>query len=247
VSTLDSKIDDLYQRPLDEFIEARAALASQLKGDEARQIKQLKKPTAVPWAVNQVYWQARPVFDRVLTSGKALRLAQIAALEGRSADVRGATTTHRDAVAAAVTKAIEIAGAAKLQPGRDALAQTFDALSLAPARVPAIGRLTQPLHPGGFEMLSGVEPAPQAPRGKPSPVVARPAAPAKPTPAEERAAARARERELEAAARQRAAAIKAAEAALAQARSKEAEAERAWRQAQEDVETARRALRNAQS
>src|SRR5712691_7484286 len=102
---LDSQIDDLYQRPLDQFIEARAALASQLKGDEARRVKQLKKPTAVPWAVNQVYWHARPLFDRVLTSGQALRLAQIAALEGRAADVRGATKTHRDAVVSAVTKA----------------------------------------------------------------------------------------------------------------------------------------------
>jgi hypothetical protein len=156
--SFDSQIDDLYRRPLDEFIEARAALASQLKGDEARRVKQLKKPTAVPWAVNQVYWHARPLFDRVLTSGNALRLAQIAALEGRSADVRGTTTAHRDAVASAVAKATEIASAGNVQPSRDALTQTFEALSLAPAPSSLLGRLTQPLHPGGFELLAGVEP-----------------------------------------------------------------------------------------
>jgi len=269
---LDSQIDDLYHRPLDEFIEARAALASQLKGDEARRVKQLKKPTAVPWAVNQVYWHARPLFDRVMTSGKALRLAQIAALEGRSTDVRAATKTHRDAVAAAVAKAIEIAGAANAQPGRDLLAQTFEALSLAPAPPSGLGRLTQPMQPGGFEMLTGVEPAatvrPSPPPherphvagvsaksgrsegGKPEGVEKEKGRTKAAARAEARQAAeaeRARKREAEAAARQRAAAIKEAEAALARAQTKEAEAERAWRQAQKDVETARRALRTAQS
>ena len=106
MSSLESRIDDLYQRPLVEFIPARAALASELKGDDARRVKQLKKPTSAPWAVNQVYWHARPVFDRVLKSGSALRRAQIGALEGRTADVRGATGAHRQAVSDAVAKAI---------------------------------------------------------------------------------------------------------------------------------------------
>jgi hypothetical protein len=44
-------------------------------------VKALKKPTLVPWAVNQVYWHARPVYDRLAKSGAALRSAQIAALE----------------------------------------------------------------------------------------------------------------------------------------------------------------------
>ena len=85
---LESKIDDLYRKPLNEFIPARSALASELKGDDGRRIKALKKPTLVPWAVNQVYWHARPIFDRVQASGADLRRAQIAALEGRKADVQ---------------------------------------------------------------------------------------------------------------------------------------------------------------
>ena len=95
---LESKIDDLYRKPLNEFISARSALASEHKGDDGRRIKALKKPTLVPWAVNQVYWHARPIFDRVQASGADLRRAQIAALEGRKADVQAAAAAHRKAI-----------------------------------------------------------------------------------------------------------------------------------------------------
>jgi hypothetical protein len=246
-SSLESKIDDLYQRPLDEFVPARAALASELKGDDARRVKQLKKPTNAPWAVNQVYWHARPAFDRVVKSGTALRRAQIAALEGRSADVRGASEAHRQAVSAAVAKAIEIARGENLHPSRDALTQTFEALSLASTPPESPGRLTQPLQPGGFEMLTAVEPVATTVRLKPDTTYGglKPdTTPEKRREEAERkaaAAAKAREREAAAARRLREAAIKKAEGALARAREKEADAERAWRQAQEDVETARRA------
>ena len=66
-------------------------------------MKGLQKPTVVPWAVNQVYWHARPVYDRLVSSGEKLRAAQIEALKGRSADVRRATEAHRKALADAVT------------------------------------------------------------------------------------------------------------------------------------------------
>ena len=59
VSMLESKIDDLYQKPVDEFVSARSALASELKGDDAKRVNALKKPTIVPWAVNQVFWPAK--------------------------------------------------------------------------------------------------------------------------------------------------------------------------------------------
>jgi hypothetical protein len=263
MSTLESRIDDLYRLPIDDFTPARAALAAELEGDEKSRVKQLKKPTGVPWAVNQVYWHARPVFDRTLKTGTALRHSQIAALEGRKADVRGATEAHRQAVSAAIAKAIEIAAQSSVHPDRDALSRTFEALSLASRLPESPGRFTQALQPGGFEMLTGVEPVATV-RAKPA-LSARPstgsgravegsdktreADPARVRAEAQRAAAaaRARERELAAEARQRDAAIKKAEAALARARENEADAERAWRQAQEDVEAARRALRSLQS
>src|SRR6185503_2684646 len=88
--SLDSSIDRLYQEPLEGFVAARTALAKTLTGAEAKRVKALQKPTTVPWAVNQLYWHARPVYDRLIKSGGAVRAAQIAALGGRAADVRGA-------------------------------------------------------------------------------------------------------------------------------------------------------------
>jgi hypothetical protein len=170
---LDSRIDDLYRGPLDEFISARKALASELTGDERRRVQALKKPTTVPWAANQVYWHARQEFDRLIKSGEALRKAQVAALKGRSADVRQAVSDHRDAVADAVAKAVALGAS---ESSRDALTQTFEALSLGSSPDPP-GRLTQPLRPGGFEMLAGVQPAQIATKVREA---ARPSGPAKP-------------------------------------------------------------------
>src|SRR5260370_40134592 len=96
--SLESSIDSLYQGPLDAFVAARAALAKTLAGADAKHVKGLQKPTVVPWAINQVYWHARPVYDRLLKSGGVFRSAQIAALGGRSADVRGAADAHRKAI-----------------------------------------------------------------------------------------------------------------------------------------------------
>ena len=166
VSTLESKIDDLYQRPPDEFVAARSALASELKGADAQRVKALKKPTIVPWAVNQVYWHAKPIFDRVQDSGADLRRAQIAALEGRTADVHGAAAAHRKAIASAVERALALAKTAQLNPDRDAVARTFEALSIAADPPEPPGRLTHPLQPGGFELLTGVEPVARPASGR---------------------------------------------------------------------------------
>ena len=82
MASLDSQIDALYQKPLDEFTAARNALAKSTAGADAAQVRKLAKPTVVPWAVNQIYWHARPVFDRLRATGERLRAAQIAALKG---------------------------------------------------------------------------------------------------------------------------------------------------------------------
>jgi hypothetical protein len=160
VSALDSKIDDLYRQPLSTFVTARNALAKSLSGDEAKQVRALPKPTVVPWAVNQVYWRARSAYDRLMTSGERLRKAQIAALEGRSADVRAASDAHRHAIADAVREAERLAASSGSTPGTDALARTFESLSLATELPESPGRLTQALQPAGFEALAGVKPQP---------------------------------------------------------------------------------------
>src|SRR6188474_850032 len=132
MAPLDSKIDDLYKGPLAEFVAARAALAKTVAGNEAKQVKGLKKPTLVPWAVNQVYWHARPVYDRLAKSGAALRSAQVAALSGRPADVRGASEAHRKALAEAVAEGMRLASRADAHPGAEELARMFESVSLTP-------------------------------------------------------------------------------------------------------------------
>lgn len=258
--TIESRIDDLYGKPLDEFLAGRSALASELKGADARRVRQLKKPTSVPWAVNQVYWHARALFDRVQRSGGELRRAQIAALEGRSADVHGAAAAHRKAIASAVERAIQLAEAAGVHPGRAGLARTFETLSLTSTPDEPPGRLTHPLQPGGFEMLAGVKATlkPTVPKAghAASTVQQGPSTPrsrtssSRPAPVDAKrlaAAERARQLQEAAAARRRAAAIKQAEAAVERAQSRASQAERVFEQAKQDLDSAKRALSNLQS
>lgn len=156
MASIESDVDALYQKPLDEFTAARNALAKTLSGDEAALVRKLAKPTVVPWAVNQLYWHARPALDRLRASGERLRAAQIAALKGKSADLRAATETQRKAVAEAVQQASALAAKSGSHPNADELTRTIEALSLAPEWPEPPGRLTRPLQPAGFEALAGV-------------------------------------------------------------------------------------------
>src|SRR6185369_41533 len=95
VSAADKKIDELYQQPLADFTGARNARAKTLSGADAQRVKALPKPTVVAWAANQVYWPARALYDAVMKSGERVRKAQIAALQGKAADIRAANDDHR--------------------------------------------------------------------------------------------------------------------------------------------------------
>src|SRR5215831_14915797 len=158
VADTDKQIDELYHLPLAEFTAARTALAKTLSGDAARQVRTLKKPTAVPAAVNQLYWKARPAYDAAMKAGQALRTAQIATLKGKKADVRAATEAHRKAIASAVHRAVELASDAGLNPNTDQLARMFEALSLAATPPSTPGRFVDVIAPSGFDALAGVTP-----------------------------------------------------------------------------------------
>ena len=86
----------------------------------------------------------------------ALRAAQIAALEGRQANVRAAAELHRRAIAGAVSEATHLAAPSGAKPDPDALARTFEALSLANQALESPGRLTVAVEPAGFEALAGI-------------------------------------------------------------------------------------------
>ena len=233
MSALDARIDELYQQPPNEFTAARNALAKTLNGADAARVRALPKPTVVPWVVNQVYWRARGVFDRLRKSGERLRAAQLAALKGRSADLRGATEAHRQAIAEAAAQAVRIAQTAAVHPGADELTRTLEALSLAPDMPEPPGRLTRPLRPAGFEALTGVTPV---------------AVPAQKAPQREKREQEGQKRQEdekrreEAEARRAAAELAKAEAVLDRAQAAETRARFAWERAKRDVESAERAI-----
>ena len=253
MSAPDAKIDELYRLPLAEFTSARNALAKTLSKDDAKIVKALEKPTVVPWAVNQVYWRARATYDRLTKSGEKVRAAQIAALEGRAADVRAASEAHRRAITEAVAEAERLASASGVKPGADPLARTFESLSLAISAPGQPGRLTDALQPAGFEALLGVTPSSEKQvrstksevrRGKLE--VVKPAG--RQTPNDERlarAAEKAAEKEAARAAaeqRKHEAAVKEAEATLERVQSAERTARETWERAHDDLLAARQAL-----
>jgi hypothetical protein len=269
VADLEQRIDELYELPLAEFTAARNALAKTLSGPEAARVRKLAKPPLVAWAINQLYWGARPIYERLLESGEAVRAAQIAALKGRRSDLRGKAEAHRNAVAAAVQKASELAANAGSHPSPDALARTLEAISLAPNHPEPPGRLTTLVQPAGFEALAGITPTaaaradrvethskheqPRPPREQPrgEPVSAEQLKRAERTERRDQQR-RAREEQQRARAeaarsRQAAAALKIAERALDRARAVESRASRSLDVARKKVEEAERRVAAARA
>jgi len=162
-----ASIDELYQLPLSEFTPARNALATRLrksgKAEEADEVRSLVKPSIPAWAVNQVYWKHRPVFDRLLTAGDRLRKAQSSTLAGKSGDVRGALDGVREALSElsrlAATE-LESASHNASAGAMRAVTATLEALSAygTIANAPPAGRLVDEVDPPGFETLAALVP-----------------------------------------------------------------------------------------
>jgi len=147
-------IDRLYQLPLDEFTAARNALAKDA-GPQAAAVRALVKPPLAAWAVNQLHWRERRVWDALIEASENLRRANKAVLSGRSGDVRAAGTVHDEAVQDALKATLDILagdGHAVTDATKHTIHNTLRAL---PGDEPP-GRLTHVLQPGGFEMLAGL-------------------------------------------------------------------------------------------
>jgi len=243
----EDRIDVLYRGPLTEFTTARNALVKEYRGADASRIRKLAKPSVVAWAVNQVYWHARKTYDEVMKSGEKLRKAQIAALEGKNADIRATGDAHRRAIADAVKEAERLSADSGSHPSPDALMRTFEALSLAAEPPETPGRLTKELQPAGFEALTGVTPQPVV-RSAATQSSTRPATgsttagASRPSvkkrehdEAEARRQAEQAQKEAEKAARQHEAEIRKAEAAVEEARAAEAMARKAFDRATQAV------------
>ena len=238
---LDSKINELYQLPLDEFTKARNALAKTLSGDDKSFVSSLTKPAVPLWAVNQLYWKDSATYKALVDASEKLRTAHRAVLSGKNADIRKPDEVHRAALERAVAKTtqlLEQATGRATEPVRESIRRTLAAL---PTDETA-GRLTREPPPAGFGLLSGVTPR----------AVARPAeAPkrkAAATRTEDTAAAREKERAAERAAEQaRKRAEQAREKALSDARAQLKAAQRAAERATFAVRKAEAELEQAQA
>lgn len=235
-SSLESEVDKLFQLPLEEFTAARNALAKEA-GADRNEVRSLQKPPVAAWAVNQLYWKRRPVYDALVDAASTLRTAHKAVLTGKRTDLRAAGKEHEEAIENALKAALALlieSGNAATDATKQAIATTLRGL---PSEEPP-GRLTRTLQPGGFEALAGIPVRAIAEGGKAkAPRAAEPARrepePAKATEAETKALAKAREAVT--------AATRALKLAEHTARREEFEAARAAR----DVEKAEREVDNA--
>ena len=187
---LDDEVDRLYQVPLKEFTAARNALAKDVAGADATRVRRLQKPNTAAWAVNQLYWRDRKVYDELVTAAEELRTVHRALLAGKNVDLHKAEAAHRDAIRAATAHVRQIlaeSGEPASQQTMTAVGETLEAL---PSAQEAPGRLTRPLRRMGFEALAGVPARPPGAGPKLSLVTSREK---KPAPKPEMSAAKKRE------------------------------------------------------
>lgn len=161
-------VDSLFQLPLAEFTAARNALATHLKKagkkEEAERVKSLLKPSISAWVVNQLYWQKRTAFDRLMASGELFRKAQAAQLAGKPGDIRAALEKRREVLGEMSRLAADLLTGGGHQPTADMMRRvttTLEALSTygdAPG-APQAGRLADDVDPPGFETLAALVPA----------------------------------------------------------------------------------------
>ncbi|MEZ5316051.1 MAG: hypothetical protein R2752_01475 [Vicinamibacterales bacterium] len=150
----DTEVDRLYQLSLQEFTAERNALAK-ARGAAGAPIRKLQKPSVPAWAVNQLYWHRRRVYDALIQAATRRREAHGARLAGRDVDLDALEQAHqaalRDAVAS-VRALLRDAGEAETSA---TINQVTDTLQALPGDDPP-GRLVRPLKPQGFEALAGL-------------------------------------------------------------------------------------------
>jgi len=165
-SDAQGEIDALFQLPLGEFTPARNALAADLRraGEQAlaEEVKALPKPSVPAWVVNQLYWQHREPFDRLIEAADRFRQAQSKRPQNPAAR-REHLEARRHAQAELARIATDVLHHAGSSGARDMLRRvtsTLEALatygSLPDA--PRAGRLTAELAPPGFDVLAGLLP-----------------------------------------------------------------------------------------
>ena len=244
----------LYRSTQESFVAERKRLAAELKAagdkDGAARLAKLPRPSLSAWAVNQLWWQSRPLFDELLSSSERLRNGD-----------RNASSAQRTALGALRTRAatlLEQGGHAANDATLRRVTTTLSALAAIGGFEPdAPGALSADRDPPGFEAMDGFGGFAAAAEAVPEP-----GAVPEPKPGAEEAAAAQAERE-EAARRERAERLReqreqekreleAAErqqlqSALARARSKLEGEEETVTRLEEELARARAAVERARS
>ena len=110
-------VDDLYRLEPGAFVAARDELAKRLRQggdrDAAAEVKGLKRPTRVAWALNQIARRQPGEIERLLQAGATIAEVQAEVLRGGDpARLRAATRERRALVSALAAAAAELAGPA---------------------------------------------------------------------------------------------------------------------------------------
>lgn len=164
---LEDDVDALFKLPLAEFTGARNDLAARLKregrANDSNFGKALAKPSISAWAVNQLHWNHREAFDRLLSTSQRFRQSQTSHPAARMADLRESLDARGEALSHLSDLATVLLREAGHNPTPDTIHRittTLEALS-AHATLsdgPTPGRLTQDVDPPSFASLASLIP-----------------------------------------------------------------------------------------
>jgi hypothetical protein len=156
---LDTAVDTLYVRPLDEFIAARDAAVRQVtdSGDRlgAARVKRLPKPSVAAWVINQVAREHPDEIGALAELGDELRAATQDRDRARIRALDHLRRERTDALVRAVREAGEVGGRSVSSAVLDRMTETLTAAVMDPdaAAVVRAGRLSRALQHVGFGIV----------------------------------------------------------------------------------------------
>jgi hypothetical protein len=165
--TVDEEIDALFQLQPDRFTAARDDLAKRLResGDKASaaEVRKLRKPTLIAWALNQLARRHRRELEELIEAGQALRGVQRMALSGvKGGEFREATARRRTLVQLLTKRGLEILKEVGRGPqgAEEEIGRWLEAGSSGADAEEVLlgGRLSKPIAASvGFETVGGFE------------------------------------------------------------------------------------------
>ncbi|HEU6445923.1 MAG TPA: hypothetical protein VFL61_12765 [Gaiellaceae bacterium] len=169
--------NDLYGLPLEEFTQARDALAKELRQagrkEAADEVKALRKPSVSAWAVNHAARRRPQEVKALVKAGDELRKAQRGVVSGRDpSGLREAAAAHRrlvEELTEAARDALEERGT--VSPATvTRIAQTLRAASIDKEASKALtaGILSEDVEQAGFGPLLSAVPEPGRRRRRPA-------------------------------------------------------------------------------